>query len=329
MQSIAVIGAGMAGLTLARRLQNVAAVQVFEKSRGLGGRMAVRRAGSYEFDHGAQFFTARSKQFQALLKDSIAEQWVQAWTPRVLTLGPENKPYKRDWFEPHYVAVPGMNALCKSLGQGLSIQLETRIGTLEASERGWQLIDSAGHSLGEFDWVIAALPAPQTVALLPDRFAHRSGLNEVDYSPCYSLMLGFDSAPKLNFEAAVVRDSELAWLAVNPGKPGRSATPSMVVHSDNDWARSQLESTSEDVREKMLRALATLLGDSLPRVSHSAIHLWRYARAEKFIEASFLVDAANRLAVCGDWCGGNRVEHAFLSGLHLGEHLEKLLDEKP
>ena len=66
MKSIAIIGAGIAGITLARQLQGSAKVSVFEKSRGFGGRMATRRHGSYQFDHGAQFFTARSKQFQKL-----------------------------------------------------------------------------------------------------------------------------------------------------------------------------------------------------------------------------------------------------------------------
>ncbi|HIP78813.1 MAG TPA: FAD-binding protein, partial [Kiloniellaceae bacterium] len=42
---IAVIGAGLAGLLCARRLQDAGLHPVvFEKSRGLGGRLATRRA---------------------------------------------------------------------------------------------------------------------------------------------------------------------------------------------------------------------------------------------------------------------------------------------
>ena len=62
---IAVVGAGLSGLVVAEKLQSVGTVEVFDKSRGAGGRMSTRYAGDYEFDHGAQYFTARSDAFRA------------------------------------------------------------------------------------------------------------------------------------------------------------------------------------------------------------------------------------------------------------------------
>ena len=61
---IAVIGAGVAGLACARELARAdAKVTVFERSRGLGGRLGTRRQGNRAFDHGAQFITARGRPF--------------------------------------------------------------------------------------------------------------------------------------------------------------------------------------------------------------------------------------------------------------------------
>lgn len=54
MNRLAVIGAGLACLTLARVLAGVAEVQVFEKLRGYGGRIATRYKNGFQFDHGAQ-----------------------------------------------------------------------------------------------------------------------------------------------------------------------------------------------------------------------------------------------------------------------------------
>ena len=324
MKSLAIIGAGIAGITLARQLQGSAKVSVFEKSRGFGGRMATRRIDAYQFDHGAQFFTARSKQFQSLINDCMAENQIQAWLPRILTLDPEKKPFKREWFEPHYVATPGMNSLCAALALELNVTLDTQVAGIEALAQGWLLKDSAGQELGHFDWVISTSPAPQTDELLPDCFAHKSELSMVDFSPCFSLMLGFESAPNLNFDAAVVRNSPLSWIASNSSKQGRSPTFSLMIHSDNRWARTQLENDIDDVRHAMQEALEILLGDSLPQPDHVAIHRWKYAKVEASCEEVFLLDASNQLAACGDWCGGNRVEHAYLSGLKLGEHLQTL-----
>lgn len=44
----------------------------------------------------------------------------------------------------------------------------------------------------------------------------------------------------------------------------------------------------------------------------------------KAIEESFLVDDNLKIAVCGDYCGGPRVEGAFRSGYLLAEHLAQI-----
>ena len=52
-ETIAIIGAGMAGLTAARILSHRGArIAVFEKSRGIGGRLSTRA--TIEFLHGAE-----------------------------------------------------------------------------------------------------------------------------------------------------------------------------------------------------------------------------------------------------------------------------------
>ena len=64
---IAIIGSGIAGLSAARELrQNGVDVYLYEKSRGVGGRMSTRYAGDWEFDHGAQYFTAQDEDLKKL-----------------------------------------------------------------------------------------------------------------------------------------------------------------------------------------------------------------------------------------------------------------------
>jgi cation diffusion facilitator CzcD-associated flavoprotein CzcO len=51
MTKLAIIGAGMAGLAAAERLRaNGASCVLFDKSRGVGGRMSTRRTGDLQFD---------------------------------------------------------------------------------------------------------------------------------------------------------------------------------------------------------------------------------------------------------------------------------------
>lgn len=317
---IAIIGAGISGIASARQLADIAEVSLFEKSRGLGGRMSTRRTETYSFDHAAQFFTARSPEFQHTL-DTLGESVAQPWTAKVLTLEANKKPYKRLWFEPHYVGLPGMNALTKALAANLNIFRGTRICRIEAVRNCWRLWNEKQQALGDFDWVICSAPAPQTRELLPDSFCGHQALDAARYSPCLTLMLGFEQHLPSNFDAALVRNEPVAWVSLNNSKPGRPPSTSLVVQSDNHWAEENLDRNDSEITNSLLSSLHRVTGVRGEQASYMALHRWLYARVEAALETDFLIDKVQKLAACGDWCLGNRVEDAYLSGDRLGRQL--------
>ena len=70
LQCVAILGAGMAGATAARSLAEAGlTVRVFDKGRGVGGRMATRRNAAMQFDHGAQFLRAHGHAFARRVED--------------------------------------------------------------------------------------------------------------------------------------------------------------------------------------------------------------------------------------------------------------------
>ena len=72
---IAIVGAGVAGLACARALADAGLhVQIFEKSRGVSGRMSTRRGELGQCDHGAQYFTARDPAFRAQELEYVLRQ---------------------------------------------------------------------------------------------------------------------------------------------------------------------------------------------------------------------------------------------------------------
>ncbi|WP_035656905.1 FAD-dependent oxidoreductase, partial [Bradyrhizobium sp. STM 3809] len=80
LHPIAIVGAGMTGLACARRLAAAGqAVVLFDKGRAPGGRLATRRAESFQFDHGAQYVTARDSGFAAALADLVAGGAAAPW----------------------------------------------------------------------------------------------------------------------------------------------------------------------------------------------------------------------------------------------------------
>ncbi len=331
MKRIAIIGAGMAGLTLAHQLQHNAEITLFEKSRGVSGRLATRRIGEFEFDHGAQFFTARSNAFKQFIAPFIEQGVIAAWQPRVLTLAPGQKPYRRDWFEPHYVAVPRMNSLAKALASDLDIQLETGITELSALPDGkWQLRTPDAELPETFDWVISTAPVIQSMALLGEHLsagilADDKALQDVQMSPCFTLMLGFEQAIKLPFQAARANDTCIEWIMVNSSKPGRAERFTLVIQSSNAWANEHEEAEQDWIRQTMLADLEKLLGIPLPPTAVDSLQRWRYSRVEQALEQDCLLDWQKGLAACGDWCLGGRVEGAFLSANSLARQLEHSL----
>jgi renalase len=332
MKKVAIIGAGMAGLALASQLQSWADVTVFEKSRGVGGRLATRREAGFAFDHGAQFFTARAASFREFLQPMLANGTIRDWKPQVLTFEAGKKPYKRDWFETHYIGCPGMSSVCRALASDLQIECGRHVLALLPADRGWQLVMKSGEVTGRFDWVISTLPAPQMQDLMEAHFCDmseevRNSLRAVEFEPCYSLMLGFDILHLFGFGAARIKDAVLDWISINSSKAGRTPQQTMVVHSTGEWAAGQLEVDPAAVEETMLAALQRVLPASLPEPEHVSLHRWRFAAVAQALEHDSVLDTEAQLGFCGDWCIGSRVEAAYASAMHLASQLLPLLKQ--
>jgi len=327
MTRVAVIGAGLSALVFARALGDAAEIRLFEKSRGCGGRMATRRHDSFQFDHGAQFFTARSESFKSFLQPWLEAGVVARWDARFVEFEGDRVTARRRWSgeHPHYVAVPGMNALARALGEGLDVELCTRVGDICGAGGGWQLRDEAGHDLGRFDWVVSSIPATQAAALMPAEFAHLPVVDDCSMPGCYALMLGFVQPLALAWDAALVKESAISWISVDSSKPGRTACSSLLVQASNRWAEANMELDDSAVITQLVAETGRVIGQDVGRADHVNLHRWRYANPGQRQGAQSLVDAGHRLAAFGDWCIQGRVESAFLSGLDAARRIRELL----
>lgn len=319
---LAVIGAGLSGLTVARELLDVAEVTVLEKSRGVGGRMSTRRAGAHRFDHGAQYFTAHGADFQRFLGPLIADGSVREWTPRLVTLGGAEKPV---WSAPRYVPTPAMNSLCKVISADMGVVVSAEVAALQRGHGGWKALDKNGHTLGEFDWVVSSAPSVQTARFMPAVFSGRDALSMARMQGCYSVMIGCTEQARPDWDAARVGNSPLVWIACNTSKPGRETPVDFICQTSNDWAEENLERDQDAVRSDLVAAFVAATGIDVGQADYIALHRWRFASVSNPAGVPFLLDAGNRLAACGDWCGTSRVEAAFDSGLALARALREHL----
>ena len=336
---IAVIGAGMAGIACARTLAQAGhQVTVFEKSSGFGGRMAVRNSPFGSFDHGVQYFTVRDARFARALQTvpGLSKRW-SASTVWVLDEHGQIASTSAPNPEDHWVPTPGMNALVKRWAQPLQeqgrIELQIRISHLERDAlkpQQWQLrgIGPGGtqHVYSGFDAVLLAMPAEQSRLLLnsaPKADGLAQKIDRVQMAPCWTLMLAFPQAmqPGLStlgpqWNAARSTHHRIAWLARESSKPGRGAVERWTVQASAAWSQEHLEDDPQRVQAKLLKAFSEVTNIHA-EPSHVDSRRWRFAQTTAPLGKSHLWDAKTGLGVCGDWCLGQRVEDAFVSGLEL------------
>jgi len=331
----AVIGAGLAGLACAESLCTAGvAVSVFDKGRGPGGRLSTRRVEGMQFDHGAQYLTARDPDFRDRMARWLDQGVAAAWTGRMVRLTADA--VVEESAGERFVGVPGMNALVKAMADGVTaaggrVAFGTRVTALHRSGTGWALTGEDGGDLGRFDRVVVAVPAPQAADLLrpvlPDLAAR---VATARLAPCWTVMAAFDRPLDVAWEAAFVsgpggdgggsEERPLAWVARNGAKPGRDGTESWVMHAGPDWSARHLEDMADSVKARLLLAFTELVGPT-PALLYAAAHRWRYAMPVEPLAVPALWEPAAGIALCGDWCLGARGEAAWLSGRAAARHL--------
>ena len=322
--NVAVIGAGISGLTAARTLQDHGIpVTVFDKGRGVGGRMSARRTESGgSFDHGAQYFTARDQRFARYVDAWVQQGLVARWPDQ--SVGDEQKIVvieggsvkSESDSQNRYVAVPAMNAICKHLASDLTVHSKTKVEKITAVNEGVSLVDDSGNDLGTFDRVIVSAPAAQTAELLVDFPELAKPIADIEMKACWAAMVSFEKPITDQWVGAFLHESFLSWTARNSSKPGRDQTREhVVIHATPEWTAEHWEDDADGVARAMMQEFWRVTGLEPRESTHLQAHRWKYAIAEDSVNAGCFSDESAVLIACGDWANGSRVEGAFLSGM--------------
>jgi hypothetical protein len=331
---IGIVGTGMAAAACARELAAAGlSVVLFEKSRGVGGRMATRRAEWAEadgasrrarFDHGAPGFGVHGEDFRRFVDGARRDGLLVPWTPRLA-------PRSHHPLEPTqlWLPTPDMPALCRALLAGLPVHTGCTVDTLRRTPAGWSL-GSGGASVGDgLAALLVTAPPPQAAALLQaakPEWAERA--RALEMLPGWTLMgTSDDDAPATEpaWDLAWAPHPVLATVLRDDRKPGREPRPGVahwVVHADATWSRTHLEAEPAQVQALLQAALGEWLGRPL-RWQHAAVHRWRYATAPRAAAspAPCWWDADAGLGVAGDALGGSGVEGAWRSGTELARRV--------
>ncbi len=303
---VAVVGAGLSGASCAEALrEHGIAVDVIERGRAPGGRMASPVLHGRRVDIGAAYFTAKEPEFIPIVEAWTAQGLVRDWTDTFDVFSADG--HRRTSGPMRYATPEGLRSLVRA--------------ALPDEIQADGVVDSLGDV--DHDAVVLAMPDPQAARLAPD------ALDWVAYEPVVTVVAGWAQRCWPISDAAFVNDdADLTTVADDGSRRGDGAAV-LVVHTTAQRARVHLEAPDGAVRPVLdaLRRVLNVTAD--PEWTHA--HRWTYAKpvATHGDEPFGLTTQGGRpLGLCGDsWCpsGAPRIESAWLSGHRLGTALATLL----
>jgi predicted NAD/FAD-dependent oxidoreductase len=325
---ILVVGAGMAGLMAANFLQQQGFRPVIvDQGRTVGGRLATRRIGPGRADHGAQFFTVHSTEFQPWVEqwrsEGLVYRWSTGWSDGSLASVNFGS-------YPRYAVHEGMNSLARHLARGLETRVNVRLVAVMATGPGWESREKNGQIYTSRALLLTP-PVPQSLALLEAGQAQlrpddRAALEEIEYAPCLAGLFWLDSAIHLPKPGAVQHPhAPLSWIADNQRKGISPEATIVTVHAGAAYSRQLWEAPEGETLAALEAGFQPYLAPNTT-ILEAQLKRWRYALPTTLHPERYLL-AANLppLVLAGDAFNGSRVEGAALSGLAAGRALAETL----
>lgn len=327
MPSIAVIGAGLAGLGAARILTSLGyEVVVYEKSKGLGGRAATRRNGPYIFDSGATIVSPTGSELLRVMTEELdTSELVSVTKPifmhsfgRITAIDPQRGAPARFCYQ------FGMNTLGKLLARDIEVRFEQKIDHIELKSGNGYLI--AGEL---FDGVILTPPLPQSESIL-ENSGIKSRLGNSRYRQCLSVLLGYDRPLDKPYHALIDPDQSepLTWLSLESVKvPGDFRAPdghsAVVAQMSARYSRYSFEKSDDVIVRETVVDVSRILGKEYSAPAISDVMRWNYSHVSNTISFDSVNQKGSKLVIASDGLIGARIQQAYDMGCKAARQLHE------
>lgn len=303
----AIVGAGLTGLTFAWDLANHNShleIEVFEKSKGCGGRMATRRTDSSKFDHGAQF----------IKRADVSEKWIEIWQQAgIIQQFPA-------YLGERFYGKSGMTDLAKALTGRTKVTYNEKIVSVRREGSCWFLKNDKDVEKMAKNVVITS-PLPQSLDILnTSGLAFNPDLLNIEYSCALVLLIEADNRflPELLYAEGL---GEGIFSVCDQHAKGNSKVPAWTFVMDPLWSRKYFDSMDSEIREEASKIFVRRIPDLA--VSRLQIKKWRYSQPLTVWPSPFVSPAPN-LYLAGDSFGGPSLLGALRSSQGLFNYVKGL-----
>ena len=300
-KEILIIGSGIAGISSSIKLKSFGLEStIIDKGNFIGGRIGTRDTKSEDnsnyFFHGAQFFTARSDNFQEIVQTGIDKGYI--------------KEYGR-FLPPRYRGFKSMRDFLLNLSQNLSITQNVKITHLKPQNQKISVLDDRSNVWQTYDAVISTIPAPQNQNLIKKFVTLKKTLKTSSYDSCIALMFSFDKKPK-NIPYFFDYNNQpgiLSWMAAG------SNLCFWTAHTKGDFSNKNINKDKILLKDEIFQEIEKAIYQLEPniKINFHSLHIWKYAKVTKVCSGA-QIDPKFPIAVAGDFMEGANIESAFLSG---------------
>ena len=296
---IAIIGAGFSGCNLYNNLkEKYENITIFEKSRGVGGRLSTKYIEDKFIDHGTSSLIPITDDLKFFCLDLAKNGVLKA---------------KYDQFIPKN----GINSICKFLIDEKDLLVNTKIIKAQNSNNKWFLEDENHKVYEDFDLLFITIPAPQILEMqieLQDDFKQK--LSHIKYDSVFSLILYSNENLKLD-EKKIYENVDVSDIINNSKKYLYKDFSSYIIHSTKEFANCLNHKNKDEIYELFLENFEEELQDELKNFTTIA-HFWKYANAKNSLDMPYFLNEEKNLGICGDYFNHNNMEAALSSSELLG-----------
>ena len=314
-RKVVIIGAGAAGLTCAKQLiKSGFKVSIFEKSRGLGGRMASRRIENGIFNHGAsripnfRIYSNVPKGLKSILETAVKKN----------ILIPQKN---------HLTSIGGMKTFTSYLSEGLEIEKNSEIIAVKRVDLEVELHLKNDSKIPIKDnFLVFAIPQPQVLQLLINDFTDIYNLVEpAKMYASISGLFGFDKAILLDH--SFIENDCIFGFHENSRRGQNIKLDCWTIHSKKAYGIKFSHLNKDQIKERLFRDFEKLTSSNLPQPVYANGHRWLYGFTEKALKKNHIYDKKFKIGICGDWCRGDTVLDASISGISLANEILKSVVE--
>lgn len=296
---IAIIGAGFSGCNLYDNLKlQFDDITIFEKSRGVGGRLSTKYIDDKFIDHGTPFLIPITEDLKSFCSDLV-----------------RNKVIKNRYDE--FLPINGMNKICKFLIDEENLKTNTKIIEAKFVDNKWNLIDENNNHYTDFDKLFLTIPATQILEMNIDLEEDiKNELEKINYDSVFSLILYSNENIKLD-ENLIYENSCVENIINNSRKYLYKDFSSYVIHSTKKFANEVNTKTKEEILEIFLNSFEEKTKEHL-KTFNLIPHLWKFAFVKNSLDMSYYLNESKNLGICGDYFNFSNVEASLTSSELLG-----------